>query len=412
MAKNVGLFGAWTGKLANTVGYLLKNSNNNVTQGVRAYQPIVSNPKSEPQATQRMKMTAALNFYRQLGTILNNAWQGTKYGTESRQKFMSLAMSQITGIPFVDKGNKKFYPGEFPVAQGSIPTQSVTTFDTSHGAVTSLKTTLNVSSLASLTWGDVSQDLINQNFGIKNGDKLTFIMVAENNGEYAPVYTYVILNTQNDDPASQVLANSKLLLNTVADKMAFAINAFATTQLATSSMVAAAIIVSRYPSAGNTWERSNATMKCSDAYLALMMGTERFNNAAATYMNKSTNLSSDWYLNVGVDGKGTIVSGGAGDSNLSIVSQENITVELHHAFNADTSTSIAILTMSDGTKRAAKTDQGNIAFLQGGSFVNQVNYPASTANLEKVKAADSAVTGWAIVNYTSSSSADPKEERP
>jgi len=412
MAKNVGLFGAWTGKLANTVGYLLKNSNNNVTQGVRAYQPIVSNPKSEPQATQRMKMTAALNFYRQLGPILNNAWQGTKYGTESRQKFMSLAMSKVTGIPFVDKGDKKFYPGEFPVAQGSIPTQSVTLISTSNGALTTLKTTLTANSLNTLTWGEVSQDLVNLNFGIKNGDKLTFIVVAENNGEYMPVYTYVILNTQSEDLASIVFANSKLIITPVDSKISFAINAFATTGLATSSMVAAAIIVSRYPSAGNTWERSNASMKCSDAYLALMMGTERFNNAAATYMNKSTSLSSDWYLNVGVDGKGTVISGGAGDSNLSIVSQENITVTLDHNNNGDISTQIAILTMSDGTKRAAKTDQNNIAYIDGGSFVNQVNFRATTTNLERVKAADSAVTGYAIVNYTSSASPDPTEERP
>lgn len=404
MAKNVGLFGAWTGKLANTVGYLLKNSNNNVTQGVRAYQPIVSNPKSEPQATQRMKMTAALNFYRQLGTILNNAWQGTKYGTESRQKFMSMAMSQITGIPFIDKGDKKFYPGQFPVSQGSIPSQSIQSI-ASTWAVTSLVVENSIG--GDTTWGQFSQELINKNFGIKNGDKLTFIYVVEKDSQYLPVYTYVILNTTNESLASDILSQSNLEFFTPniddVKTVCFSIKSLGETY----TPVAAAIIVSRYPSAGTTWERSSAVMKCSSAYLAKMMGTQRYSDAAATYMAKSTELSSDWYLNVGVDGKGTVVSGGSGDSNLSIVSQENITVSLDNASGVGSNTSVGILTMSDGTKRAA-SNNGNVAYVNASSYT-ATTMPANANNLAKIKAVDSAVSGWQNVTV---SSGDPNEERP
>lgn len=404
MAKNVGLFGAWTGKLANTVGYLLKNSNNNVTQGVRAYQPIVSNPKSEPQATQRMKMTAALNFYRQLGIILNNAWQGTKYGTDSRQKFMSLAMSQVTGIPFIDKGDKKFYPGEFPVSLGSIPAQSILSLNPSE-AVTSLVVKNALTS--EMTWGEFSQDLINNNFGIKNGDKLTFIYVVQKDNDFLPTFTYVILNTTNESPAADILSQSNLSFTfaTSGDKksVAFKITAFSSSV----KPVAAALIVSRYPSVGTTWERSSATMKCSAAYLANMMGTARYAAAIATYMAKSSELSSDWYLNVGVDGKGTAVTPGSGDSNLSIVSQENITLSLDNASGVGSNTSVGILTMSDGTKRAASNND-RVAYINASSYT-ATNIPANANNLAKIKAVDAAVTGWQNVVV---SPEGPEEERP
>lgn len=407
MAKNVGLFGAWTGKLANTVGYLLKNSNNNVTQGVRAYQPIVSNPKSEPQATQRMKMTAALNFYRALGVILNNAWQGTKYGTDSRQKFMSLAMSQVTGIPFIDKGDKKFYPGEFPVSQGSIPKQSVTRIDNTAGAYCSL--VMSAATTAETTWGEFSQDIVNKNFGIKNGDKLTFIYVVAKDGAYLPAYTYVILNTQSEELFTKVVEDSNLsFLWYVQDSMA----AFKIRGLGEVTPVAAALIVSRYPQTGQTWERSDAVMKCSDAYLAQMMGTTRYAAAVATYMSKSTELSSDWYLNVGVDGRGTVVSGGGSDSNLSVVSQANITLSLDNTSGVGSNTQVAILTMSDGTKRAAKSD-GNVAYINANSYT-ATTIPANNNNLAKIQAVDSSVTGWTNVTVSSDDpvEVDPDGERP
>ena len=69
----------------------------------------VKNPKSEAQAVQRMKMAPAQKFYDAFMNILDHSWQNAKYGTQSRQKFMSEAMKQ-NGGPYVVKGTTSFVP--------------------------------------------------------------------------------------------------------------------------------------------------------------------------------------------------------------------------------------------------------------------------------------------------------------
>lgn len=412
MAKQVGLFGNWTGKLANTVGYRIPLSANKITQGVRAYQPIVANPKTESQATQRMKMTAAVNFYRQLQVILNNAWQGQKYGSKSRQYFMSMAMSQLTGIPFVDKGDKRFYPGEYKVSQGSIPTQSVTAINA--GGV--LTTSLVVPTGADITsnWGAYSQTLINNNFGLRNGDKLTFIAVIRQNGEYLPAYTYVVLNTESEDAVSDVLAASNLqLLPMSVDDSRFVGFSIVGHVGDNSSTVAGAVIVSRYPQTGTTWERSTATMFCTAAYKTEMMGAARYAAAAATYLNSASSLSSDWYLNYGLSGSDTVnPAGGASDSNVQVTGVANAYFTLNQESGSTGQISVAIVTYSDGTKKAAKNQNNWLCSSEGSGYEAKNGYKATAANLTIIQTADSAVTGWVTVQAEDPTSSDPVEERP
>ena len=412
MAKQVGLFGNWTGKLANTVGYRIPLSANKITQGVRAYQPIVANPKTESQATQRMKMTAAVNFYRQLQVILNNAWQGQKYGSKSRQYFMSMAMSQLTGIPFVDKGDKRFYPGEYKVSQGSIPTQGVTAIN--DGGI--LTTSLVVPTGADITsnWGAYSQTLINNNFGLRNGDKLTFIAVIRQNGEYLPAYTYVVLNTDSEEAVSDVLGASNLqLLPVDANDSRFVGFSIVGHVGANGSTVAGAVIVSRYPQTGTTWERSTATMFCTAAYKANMMGADRYAAAAATYLASASSLSSDWYLNYGLSGSDAVTpSGGASDSNVQVTSVNNQTFTLTKEDNTTAQISVAIFTYSDGSKKAAKNQNNFVCQKTGSIYGAHADCKATSTNLTAIQTADSDVTGWVTVEAEDPSSGDPVEERP
>lgn len=423
MAKQVGLFGNWTGKLANTVGYRIPLSANKITQGVRAYQPIVANPRSESQATQRMKMTAAVNFYRQLQVILNNAWQGQKYGSKSRQYFMSMAMSQLTGIPFVDKGDKRFYPGEYRVSQGSIPEQPIQDIQ-SGGLITTSLIIAGASSLAK-TWGELSQEIINSNFGIKDGDKITFISVIRKNGQYLPAYTFVILNTESTEQAAAVFTASNIYpsQNEVNGSYYLAFNIVGATA-ANNDTVAAAMIVSRYPQSGTTWERSNATMFCTTAYKTEMMGAARYAAAAATYLNSASTLSSDWYLNSGLSGSDNVnPAGGSSDSNIQVTSVNNVEFTLTNTEGTQGQASIAIVTYSDGSKKAAKNQNDYLCYNNGGSYAavsvynqNATNqyyrYKATTANLTAIQTADSDVSGWVTVQAADPSSNDPVEERP
>lgn len=303
MAKATGLTGNFKGKVGNIVGYQLKNSNNKVTLGVRTYVAEVSNPKTELQAIQRMKMAPAINFYRQLQEILDNAWQGTKYGTKSRQYFMSLAMKQSTGIPFLEKGDKKFYPGEYPVAVGSIPSVQAT-----FASESSIKTSLVLSEEV-ITLGELSADLIANNAQVRNGDKLTFIAVKVNaSGEHIPFYGSINLDTASTTNLVDVQPSFIDDLKPSAKNLQvlFKVNTG-------ENLVAAAVIISRLDTTGVTpqWQRSNATMVCSDTYKADMMGATKYAAAIASYM-ASGNYSSDWYLNIGLTGSTPTTDSGNG----------------------------------------------------------------------------------------------------
>lgn len=395
MAKGNAFIGLVTGKLGDTVGYRITNSADKVTQGWRPYIATVANPQTEAQSIQRLKMAPAVNFYRALGTILNNAWQGQKYGTQSRNYFMSVAMSQSTGIPFIVKGDKRFYPGEYQVSQGSLARQSVTAI------ADNLLTTSLISPGVTGTWGEFSQGLINKNFGVKNGDKLTFIFVGTNSvGEYLPAYSYVILDTSNTTAASDILASSNL---------SFAGSADAALQVgvvnAMTDIVAGAVILSRLDtSAGTKWLRSNSRMFVTDAYKELWMSTSAYQEAIVSYM-KAENVSSDWYLNAGINNSMTWVGpGGNSGSNLTVVSITNVT-----ATNGTTSRLVAVATMSDGSHRAYRSSDTPSVILtySEGSFSRTVS-TANEAWFTAIKVADPQVTGWIVADATGTAVEEPE----
>lgn len=385
MAKGNAFIGIVSGKLGDAVGFKISNPSDKVVQGWRPYQSKVNNPRTEPQAIQRLKMAPALNFYRLLAQVLDNAWQGQRYGDISRRYFMSQAMTQTTGIPFITKGDKRFYPGEYPVAQGSLARQSVSAI------ADNLLSTSLVSPGVSGTWGAFSQGLINKNFGIKDGDKLTFIFVGTNAiGEYQPAYSYVILDTSNDTPAADILASSNLTFVGVADAQlqVGVVNAV-------SDIVAGAVILSRLDTtSGVKWLRSNAVMFCTDEYKEAMMGADAYQAAITSYMDSNA-ATSDWYLNAGISGAMQYVGpGGNSGSNLYVVSIANL------QFTSETATlTVAIATLSDGTKRAYRSNEStsHIVVLAD-QILSPTSNAATPARLAAIQATDAAVTGWITVN--------------
>lgn len=387
MAKGNAFIGVVSGKLGSSVGFKISDPATKEVQGWRPYQSKVSNPKTEPQAIQRLKMAPALSFYRQLSRILDNAWQGQKYGNLSRRYFMSQAMTQTTGIPFIVKGDKRFYPGEYPVAQGSLARQSVTAI------ANDLLTTSLVSPGVTGTWGEFSQGLINKNFGVKNGDKLTFIFCGTTAlGEYLPAYSYVILDTSNESSAADILASSNLTFTGTSDAplQVGVVNAV-------SGIVAGAVILSRLDTnVGTSWQRSSSEMFCSEAYKELMMGTAAYQSAVESYM-AGENVDSSWYLNEGITGGYHWVGpGGNSGSNLTVVSDRNLAVTLDGV-----STTAHVATMSDGSERAyrSQTTPSYIVFRgSGGNLLYTGAFEATTANLAVIREAAPLVTGWIVVD--------------
>lgn len=387
MAKGNAFIGVVSGKIGSTVGFKISNPADKEVQGWRPYQPKVNNPRTEPQAIQRLKMAPALNFYRLLAQVLDNAWQGQRYGDISRRYFMSQAMTQSTGIPFIVKGDKRFYPGEYPVAQGSLVRQSVTAI------ADNLLTTSLVSPGVSGTWGEFSQGLINKNFGVKDGDKLTFIFVGTTAlGEYLPAYSYVILDTTNTTAAADIIASSNLSFTGAAD---------AQLQIgvvnAVSDIVAGAVILSRLDtSTGAKWLRSNSVMFCSESYKEVLMGSDAYQAAIVSYMD-SEDFSSDWYLNAGISGNYHWVGpGGNSGSNLTVVSISNISVQ----FSESNTSNVAIATMSDGTHRAYRSNASPSKILAYNNGEWSIIGNATDANLLKIKTADALVEGWIVITVT------------
>lgn len=383
MAKGNAFIGVVSGKIGSTVGFKISNPADKEVQGWRPYQSKVNNPRTELQAIQRLKMAPALNFYRLLAQVLDNAWQGQRYGDLSRRYFMSQAMTQTTGIPFIVKGDKRFYPGEYPVAQGSLVRQSVTAI------ADNLLTTSLVSPGVSGTWGEFSQGMINKNFGIKDGDKLTFIFVGTTAaGEYIPSYSYVILDTTNTTSAADILASSNLTFAGAVDAQLQVgiVNAV-------SSIVAGAVILSRLDTtSGVKWLRSNSVMFCSDDYKEYYMGAEAYQAAIVSYMN-SESAQSDWYLNAGISGAMNYVGpGGNSGSNLQVVSVSNVQVTI-----GEYTRTVAIAVMSDGTHRAYRSneDPSYMLMLQGNQFVHSSG-TATSSWLNGIQQVDPLVSGWII----------------
>ena len=171
MAKGLGIIGNFKGKVGNIVGYNLKDSNNKQTQGLRAYQPVVRNPKTAAQAEQRAKMAPINATYRALKGIIDRGQEGVAYGNKSRLRFLSEAMKQFDG-PWFLKGEAVTLPIKTNITRGSLTTIPVT-----YVGATYISTGLSTGSIGEInTIGQLSTALLANNSFLKEGDQLTFVI--------------------------------------------------------------------------------------------------------------------------------------------------------------------------------------------------------------------------------------------
>lgn len=191
MAKGIGIIGNFKGKVGNIVGYNLKDSNNKQTQGLRAYQPVVRNPKTSRQAEQRAKMAPINATYRALKGIIDRGQEGVAYGNKSRLRFLSEAMKQFNG-PWFEKGEAVTLPIKTNITRGSLTPVEVESIDTDL-----FKTSLECGSAdAFSTIGEVSAALLQNNAFLKEGDQLTFV-----HGKIGQlqVFSFIVDSTSTDN---------------------------------------------------------------------------------------------------------------------------------------------------------------------------------------------------------------------
>lgn len=182
MAKGLGIIGNFKGKVGNIVGYNLKDSNNKQTQGLRAYQPVVRNPKTAAQAEQRAKMAPINATYRALKGIIDRGQEGVAYGNKSRLRFLSEAMKQFDG-PWFEKGEAVTLPIKTNITRGSLPKISIVSISGDEYLVS-----LNLGNVEQIaTVGALSTALLANNSFLKEGDQLTFVNGVVGNVEVVSI---------------------------------------------------------------------------------------------------------------------------------------------------------------------------------------------------------------------------------
>lgn len=172
MAKALGLIGNFKGKLGNTVGYSLKDSNNKQTQGVRVYQPVVRNPKTAAQAEQRCKLAPINATYRALKMVIDRGQEGKAYGNKSRLAWLKDALKAFDG-PYFVKGAVCNFPCMVALTKGSLPINF--DFDTAETHI--IIETAGITVAETTTIGALSTKLRNGFPELQEGDQITFVQV-------------------------------------------------------------------------------------------------------------------------------------------------------------------------------------------------------------------------------------------
>lgn len=261
----------------------------------------VKNPKSSAQSAQRMKMAPAQKMFEALSGIVNHSWQGVKYGTASRQKFMSEAMKQ-NGGPYVVKGTTTFVPGTYLIADGSLPEIKGKFIDDYEG----LSTNLLLPAFTSRA--EFVSNIIANNPNFEIGDKLTFIAIvglrtssnsdAPLSSTFYPVIKQVIMRQQLEDGETDDFEELSVNNFTTSDGY-FKLDLTASPYVAGNigNTTAFAIIHSRGQNENND-QRSKTRFAITDQVYNTFYTESAYKLALASYQNTSNApLGAEWYLN-------------------------------------------------------------------------------------------------------------------
>lgn len=271
MAKGIGLIGNFQGKVGNMVGYNLKDSNNKQTQGVRVYQPVVKNPKTYSQATQRAKLAPINATYRALKMVIDRGQESKAYGNKSRLFWLSQAMKAFDGGWF-DKSAPITAPALIPLTKGSLNVSFPVAAADTHCVIT----LTTAAAEAPATIGALTAALIANFPALQSGDQITFVDVTGNANGITAAVDSIVLNSESTDalPATITATTSAIT---------FSGNV--------GAMAAGAIIVSREGNSG-VHLRSMTSLQKAAGYDADLLTDEAMEAAVRSYMAGGT--SSDW----------------------------------------------------------------------------------------------------------------------
>lgn len=336
MGKGLGVFGNFRKRVGNVVGYKLTNSNNQQTQGLRIYQPTVSNPKTAAQVEQRRKLTPLSAFYDQSSAFLDHAFQGLTQGYRNRQRFMKLNMAANSEaiVPPVVKGDSALYPGVYKVATGSLGynllpgwKSNATIADSDqHVVVDGIKMSGD-DAASTMTLAEFSANIIAANPGIVDGMEiavLAMFRVGDLDGSqryYFERATIVLDTTDTVTSVSDVLPASIGLFNV--NESAVAGNILINSQSNDVVLAGAAIFISS--KSGDGWKYGNSTFKWTFAEYTYWNSRALYDACVASYQSTASEATSDLELQQADNTSGStsptdVVSTSTRDMSSSLIS--------------------------------------------------------------------------------------------
>lgn len=304
MAKGVGLISTFRGKMGNTVMYRIKDAATKETQGLRVYQPQVSNPQSDLQLDQRVKMAAVNNWYRAVKPLIDRGFEGVDYGNLSRREYLKMALSGNYGGPYVAKGVTSPYPVTTPFSRGSLA-EVGGAFVSAGSFRSSITTTSAQGSDLINVW---SSSLIDA--GYEAGDQVTIVAVYRANANSPIIVRWESFYIDVND--------GRTILDLGWPLEGLAIDSNLGIYFDGGELLAAAIVISREGS----HLRSTARMAInpdvtgfSELYAASSRSTAR-----ASYRRHAAAQSSDWPIDPGTEGEsaGTFTIGDVTVTGVSV----------------------------------------------------------------------------------------------
>lgn len=304
MSKALNPLSIAVGKLGNAVYYKLKYSSTGQKQGIREYVPQPANPQTTAQIDQRIKMTTVTNCYRMFGNVIRRAFEGVEYGQPSYARWSSLALGQSFAGPFMPKDWKAPAPVlGVPMSMGSLATVTVAPATNAN----TLKSSLVISDMGD-SIGATSQNLLNANNWLQEGDQITICVISASGVPLGNVFAQSWSFYLNPDDSSTIPEVAGCDLDTFQNALCII--------SATNTPLCACVIVSREGSHLRSTSYWGVGSSFDQMYTRSL--TDDIRN---TYKRSARSKSTDWPVDPDADG---------GISAIVTTTARGTTVELYN----------------------------------------------------------------------------------
>ena len=271
MGKSVGFIGNFKGKLGNTVGFKVSQSNSGTNQGVRVYQPNINNPKSAAQAEQRAKYAPIFATYRALKMIIDRGNESKTYGNASRVAWLRKAF-RTSEMAWFERGTLVDYPIGCQLTQGTL--RSIP-FGINGDSIRINAPSVEQGQLVP-TVGALSDILMNNYPFLKLGDQVTFVTSIVPDGALQFDVLSIIIDDENPETIQGFHCRSGSLIMQTDD-----------------GVISAAIILSREGAHGEHL-RSTSQLYINGAQLAEYPYRPQDKQAAIASYMATDSANADW----------------------------------------------------------------------------------------------------------------------